>query len=145
MRALVIGLLLLAATAACGRGAATVAVTFETSDGRVSFISEVADTVAEQARGLMGRATLAPDRGMLFRWGTVGARGFHMKNTLIPLDLVAIRAGRVVSIHTMQPCTADPCPVTTTAPADAALEINAGAAAAHGLAVGTLVRAPALR
>lgn len=142
MRALVIGLLL---AASCGRGAATVAVTFETTDGRVSFISEVADTPAAQARGLMGRATLAPDRGMLFRWGTVAARGFHMKNTLIPLDLIAIRAGRVVSIQTMQPCAAAPCPVTTTAPADAALEINAGESAKRGLAVGTLVRAPGLR
>lgn len=141
MRRSLIALLVLVA---CARGGGTVPVRFETARGRVTFTAEVADEVAEQARGLMHRTSLPRDRGMLFVWGDVSGRAFYMKNTRIPLDLVAIRAGRVVSIHTMQPCTADPCPTTTTAPADAALEINAGVAAARGIVVGTLVAAPGL-
>lgn len=139
-RCAVIGLL---ALLACSSGA-TVQVRFETRDGRAVFSAEVADEQSEQAKGLMGRERLADDAGMLFLWKDVRARSFYMKDTLIPLDLIAIRAGRVVSIATMVPCTADPCETTMTAPADAALEINAGLAAKRGIVIGTLVGAPGL-
>ena len=49
--------------------------------------------------GLMYRSTLAPDRGMIFPFDTVRQASFWMKNTLIPLDLVFIRAdGSIANI-----------------------------------------------
>ncbi|MCC2103007.1 MAG: DUF192 domain-containing protein, partial [Hyphomicrobiales bacterium] len=65
-----------------------------------------------------------------------------MKNTYIPLDMVFIdRAGRVVAIS------ADTEPfsektISSGAPAWAVVELNAGAAARIGLAVGDRVRHP---
>ncbi|HVL32508.1 MAG TPA: DUF192 domain-containing protein, partial [Actinomycetota bacterium] len=112
--------------------------------GRVVIEAEVADDDAERARGLMGRRELARGRGMLFVWRDVSPRRFHMQNTLIPLDLVVIRSGRVVGTHTMVPCEADPCPVTETLAADAALELAAGSIRDLGIAPGDVVESPVL-
>lgn len=106
-----------------------------TLDGH-RFVVEVADEPDEQQRGLMGVTELADDDGMLFSWGDVKARSFWMKDTLLPLDLVAIADGEVVSIGTMQPCDLTPCPITSTAPANDVIEINAGRAADLGIEVG---------
>ena len=48
----------------------------------------------QQARGLMYRQSLAPDRGMIFPYDPPGDASFWMKNTLIPLDMIFIRPGR---------------------------------------------------
>lgn len=49
---------------------------------------------------------------MLFVWPGLVQRPFYMKNTLVGLHVLFIRAGRVVEIRNMQPCSADPCPLT---------------------------------
>lgn len=121
-----------------------VPVTFETPE-RVVVQAEVADTDAARARGLMGRTALADDEGMLFVWSEVAERSFWMKDTLIALDLIAIRDGRVVSVQRMEPCETAECPLTTTPPADAALEVAAGVAARAAITPGTLVEAEPLR
>src|SRR5690349_17160633 len=54
------------------------------------IVAEVAKSQDEQARGLMYRQSLAPDRGMIFPYSPPQAVGFWMKNTLIPLDMVFI-------------------------------------------------------
>ena len=107
--------------------------------GRNVFHVQIVATEALREHGLMGVRTLAPDRGMLFLWADVAPRQFYMKNTLIPLDLISMRAHKVVGVATMVPCTTDPCPITTTPPADAALEVPAGTAKRAGIAAGALV------
>ena len=104
-------------------------------DGHI-FLSEVADEVDEQQVGLMHRTELAPNGGMLFLWDDVQVRSFYMKDTLIPLDLIAIKDGRVVSVATMVPCEQTPCVNTRTAEAEAAIEINGGRASKLGIDVG---------
>lgn len=131
--------------AGCARGPQTIVVRFAAEHRGVSFRAEVARTVEEKRSGLMGRASMAVDRGMLFVWTDVAPRTFWMKDTLIALDLVSIRAGRVVGISPLIPCRAEPCPITRTPPADAALEINAGQAARTGISLGNLVEAPGLK
>ncbi|HJT38589.1 MAG TPA: DUF192 domain-containing protein, partial [Actinomycetota bacterium] len=121
MRRAVIAVLVL--SAACV-GARTTDVTI----GRHVFHVQVAATEALREHGLMGVKTLAADHGMLFVWSDVAPREFYMKDTLIPLDLISIDAGSVVAVATMVPCKADPCPITDTPPADAALEVPAGTA-----------------
>lgn len=112
-------------------------ITLAGSNGEVTVRIEVADEPVEQAQGLMGRTELEDGHGMLFVWSDSAVRTFWMKSTLIPLDLIAIDDGRVVSITTMQPCEADPCQRYRTEPARAALEVRAGWAEDHGIEVGS--------
>jgi len=104
------------------------------SDNSIEIIAEIADEPEAQARGLMGRRTMSPGEGMLFVFGEEAPRGFWMKDTLIPLDILFFTAsGDWVSGHTMVPCEGDPCPVTLSAnPARYALEISTGFLAGYG-------------
>ena len=117
---------------------------FETTGGARAFQVEVMRTEAERARGLMFRRYLPPDRGMLFLFDREQIVAMWMKNTFIPLDMVFVgRDGRVVSIA------ADTEPmseavVASAGPANAVVELNAGAAARRGLKAGDRVRHPAL-
>lgn len=118
--------------------------TTDVSIGARVFHVQVAATEALRERGLMGVKSLAADRGMLFVWTDAAPRQFYMKNTLIPLDLISIRARAVVGVATMVPCTAEPCPITSTPPADAALEVPAGTAKRAGITTGAPVESSAL-
>jgi uncharacterized membrane protein (UPF0127 family) len=134
-----LSLVVLLALFACARPHAT-DVTIEKS----VFHVQVAATEALREHGLMGVRALASDRGMLFLWNDVAPRQFYMKDTLIPLDLISIRARHVVGVATMPPCRHDPCLITTTPPADSALEVSAGTAKRAGITAGALVDSAAL-
>jgi len=121
-------------------GARTTDVTI----GSHVFHVQVAATEALREHGLMGVKKLAADHGMLFVWKDVASREFYMKDTLIPLDLIAIRGHSVVGVATMTPCKAEPCLITNTPPADAALEVPAGTAERAGIAAGAPVESAAL-
>ncbi len=73
---------------------------------------EVAKTPDQQAMGLMYRAQMPPDRGMLFPFNPPRQVSFWMKNVLINLDMVFLRNGKVVAIaRDVPPCQTEPCPV----------------------------------
>lgn len=102
---------------------------------------EIAATDAERQMGLMGRASLAADVGMLFVFDAEQPLSFWMKDTLIPLSIAYIdAAGRIVDIQDMQPL--DETPHPSAAPAQYALEVNQGFFAANGIQVGDLVQLP---
>jgi uncharacterized protein len=72
---------------------------------------EVARTVDQQATGLMFRTELAEDRGMIFLFNPPTPIKFWMKNTLIPLDMVFARSGKVVYLQrNAPPCKTLDCP-----------------------------------
>lgn len=108
------------------------------------LLVEIARTDAEQEVGLSGRPSLDARVGMVFEFDEVrsGDDGFWMWRTLIPLDVAFVDdAGVIRRILGMEPCEADAerssCPgyfpgVEYTA----ALEVNRGWFAAHGVAVG---------
>jgi uncharacterized membrane protein (UPF0127 family) len=107
-------------------------------DGTVLTL-ELALTDEERARGMMFRPSLPADRGMLFVFPNSQRRSFWMKDTLIALDIVYLdEQGRVVSVSAdAAPCYEEPCPnYLSSGPAAAVLEVNAGAAAAHGVVEG---------
>lgn len=65
---------------------------------------EVADTREERRKGLMNRRSLEKNTGMLFIFPGEEKRGFWMKNTYIPLDIIFIDANKtVVKIHEADP------------------------------------------
>ncbi len=100
---------------------------------------EVAGTPQEQATGLMGRTSLADDRGMLFPFSPPRPVQFWMKNTLISLDMIFVRQGVVKAIAVdVPPCKSDPCPVygSQNEAIDQVIEVRGGRAKALGLKVG---------
>lgn len=100
------------------------------SDGkRHDFTVELAGTRAEQARGLMFRTELDPDKGMLFPFTRVRMASFWMKNTVIPLDIIFVRSdGTIESIAAnTTPYSLDP--VESGEPVAAVLELAGGRAA----------------
>jgi uncharacterized protein len=112
----------------------------ETAKGPVRFTVEMATTWPEQERGLMFRKSLAPNAGMLFDFVTEQMESFWMKNTLIPLDMVFIRANGTIAriAANAKPLSEDPVP--SYEPVRAVLEIAGGRAAELGLKPGDKVR-----
>ena len=100
---------------------------------------ELADTPRSQAVGLMYRKELPEDHGMLFRFDDDSDHGFWMKNTPLPLDMIFIsKDGVVVGIvENTVPYSLDLRRAGT--PSRLVLEVNAGFADRHGIAVGDRV------
>ena len=72
--------------------------------GNKTYNCQVAKTEEEKRKGLMGVENLPPDEGMLFVWEDEGTREMWMKDTLIPLDQIAINDNdEVVFVYQAQP------------------------------------------
>lgn len=79
--------------------------------GGEAFRVEVARTPEARMRGLMDRAALAPDAGMLFVFQPPKRTAFWMKGVRIPLDILFIDEGlRVTRLYQdVPPCPREPC------------------------------------
>jgi len=100
---------------------------------------EVAKTEEERAKGLMERASLGKDEGMLFVFEGEGLHGFWMKNTLIPLSIAFIdKEGMIVWITDMEPQTQSVH--SPPKPALYALEMNRGWFTRNGIKAGDVMR-----
>lgn len=141
-----IGLVVLT-LAACANGAEPVhgaaanriLVRVRTAGGTIELEDlQVARTSQARARGLMGRASLPEDGGMVFLFDDETRAAFWMKDTLIPLSILFWQGdGRIIDILDMSPCRADPCPVyRPSAPYVGAIEMNRGAFERLGVEVG---------
>lgn len=113
-----------------------------TAKKTVHFKVEVARTPPEQERGLMYRTSLPNHGGMIFPMASPRWASFWMKNTLIPLDMIFIRAdGHIARIA------ANTVPETLNTvesgePVIAVLEIIGGGAEKDGIKAGDLVKWP---
>ncbi len=115
--------------------------------GGAAFKVEVADDAEERSQGLSGRDPLPADAGMLFVYQGPVAPGFWMRQMRFSLDFVWIGDGcEVVDVTPDVPAPEPGTPESglavyhPAAPVVYNLEVNAGTAARHGIAVGDAVR-----
>jgi len=131
----------LSAVQAPQKGLQVVPLTIRSRSGVHRFTVEVAGTPEQQERGLMFVRSLAPNRGMIFPSDPPHQVAFWMKNTLIPLDIVFVRAdGRIARIANARPL--DETPLPSGEPAALVLEIRGGRAAELGIRAGDKVEWP---
>ncbi|HKJ25017.1 MAG TPA: DUF192 domain-containing protein [Myxococcota bacterium] len=142
-RAVSVGLALLAAAACAPSEGGDLPHARVTIEGQALDV-EVARTPAARQQGLSGREGLAPGTGLLFLHPTTELHRYWMKDMRFPIDIVWMRAGRIVDVsHRVPP----PGPgedgreivVAPRTPCDAVLELPAGYARAHGFDVGQRV------
>lgn len=114
-------------------------LTIATDQGEHIFTVELAETIDQQARGLMFRTELDADKGMIFPFPTPKQASFWMKNTVIPLDIIFIREdGTIESIAAnTTPYSLDS--VSSGEPVAAVLELRGGRAAELGITPGAKV------
>jgi len=108
---------------------------------------EVADTPEAREYGLMFRTSLPAHHGMIFVFSHDGPQGFWMKNTLIPLDMVFVRAdGKIDSIAENVPASkaGDDDVAERVGEGKYVIELAAGEARRDGLHPGLRLRIPPL-
>ena len=108
----------------------------------VHFDIELALNRAQQSQGLMNRTNMAEDAGMLFVFPDEAERGFWMKNTLIPLDMIFIKANGVIHHIHENAVPHDLTSIKSNGPVMAVLEINGGLSQKLNIKVGDSVNHP---
>lgn len=117
-------------------------VVIHSGEESFSFTIEIADNDAERARGLMFREELAPDAGMLFDFSEERPVAFWMQNTLIPLDMLFIKAdGTIARVHA-EAVPMDRTSIPSGEPVRFVLEIPGGRAAELGIEAGDTMEHP---
>ena len=98
--------------------------------------AEVASDFSTRGKGLMHRASMPQNAGMLFIFDESGMQCMWMKNTLIPLSVAFIDdGGAIINIADMDPHSEQShC---ASRPARYALEMNRGWYAARGIKPGS--------
>ena len=124
--------------AACSRTSAPSAPSIKIRSDVIRV--DVARTPEERARGLGGRASLAPGAGMAFPFDEPGRPAFWMAGMYFDIDIVWIRGTRVVDLSErlphpppeIDPATAGLPEYRPREPADLVLEVSAGTVHAMG-------------
>jgi uncharacterized membrane protein (UPF0127 family) len=99
---------------------------------------EVADTPRKQEKGLGERDRLAWDKGMYFEYAKPAFYAFWMKGMRFSIDIVWLRGGRIVDLHSnvpFEPGGNGPT-VRPSVLVDAVLEVPAGTAVSSGWQIG---------
>jgi uncharacterized membrane protein (UPF0127 family) len=119
-------------------------ITIHTKAGAHKFTVEVAADDESREKGLMYRTAMAPDAGMLFDFHAPQLVSFWMENTVLPLDMLFVRAdGTIARIKAnATPYSRENIP--SGEPIQLVIELNAGRAAALGIVEGARVHASEL-
>lgn len=110
----------------------------ELSAGMHRIEAEVAATPESRQIGMMMRASMAPQRGMLFVFPEAATHCMWMRNTLLPLSVAFLDdKGKIINVEDMQPRTEhNHC---ASKPARYALEMNLGWFRSRGLGAGVSI------
>jgi uncharacterized membrane protein (UPF0127 family) len=123
-------------------GLEQVPLTVHSGSGLHRFIVEIARSPQEQETGLMNRQSLEPDRGMIFPYDPPQPVAFWMKNTLVPLDMIFIRADGSIARIAANAVPLSLEPVPSGEPIAAVLEIAGGRSAELSIRPGDTVDRP---
>ena len=105
--------------------------------GDTTVTAELATTPQEEAQGLSGRSGLGEGRAMLFIFDPPQAPGFWMKDMRFALDIIFAQGdGTIVTIYADLSPTTYPQTFHPASPVKYVLEVPAGFAAAHNVAIG---------
>lgn len=114
------------------------------ANGRVvKFDVEVAGDWRSQEYGLMNRKSLPRTAGMLFDFHIPQMVSFWMEDTLIPLDMIFIKADGTISSIAPDAVPMSRASIPSLEPVRAVLEINGGEAAKLGIFPGQKVHTSA--
>lgn len=120
-------------TAGCGESRLT--DTAHVKIGGRELTVEVADSAAEQSRGLTGRRLPGDGEGMLFVWDDLGPRAFTISSVSFDLDVIFIgEDGQVSEILPLSPD--GPTDAQGSYPARYVIEVRGGWAQRHGIESG---------
>jgi uncharacterized membrane protein (UPF0127 family) len=98
-----------------------------TRDGRRhDFTVEMALTPDQQTVGLMFRAEVPANEGMIFDWGAPRESSMWMRNTLVPLDMLFIAADGRIHRIAERTVPLSLTPVDSRGPVRATLELQGG-------------------
>lgn len=122
-----------AAAAKAPSGLEIVPLRIRAGDQIYDFRVEVARSEEEQARGLMFRDRLGPGEGMLFPFVPARPASFWMKDTLIPLDMIFVRADGSIARVVVNTIPHSLDPVAVSEPVTAVLEIAGGRSVELGI------------
>jgi uncharacterized protein len=113
------------------------------ADGTLAFLRneeelvridiEIAETDSARARGLMERASLPPQSGMLFIFDREEPQSFWMANTPLSLDMFFVGADSGIVRIAKYTRPLSPTHVSSDAPARYVVETPAGFADTHGI------------
>lgn len=118
------------------------------NDGQLSFIDsetqevllaieiEVASTDIERATGLMYRAEMIENRGMLFLFAADQMQSFFMRNTIISLDIIYVNSDMEIVDFYANAIPLDETSLPSAAPAKYVVEINGGLCEKYSIEVG---------
>ncbi|MDB5687285.1 MAG: hypothetical protein JWR77_1874, partial [Rhizorhabdus sp.] len=118
---------------------AAVPLTVSTAHGARHYRVEVARTAEQQEIGLMFRKSMALNHGMIFPRRSPDIASFWMENTLIPLDLIFIRADGTISSITANAPPLSRDIIASSEPIAAVLELAGGEAKHSGIRPGDRV------
>ena len=93
----------------------------------------------EQAKGLMFRTELADNAGMIFPFPEPKVASFWMKNTVIPLDIIFIRANGTIESIAENTIPYSTTPVEAGEPVVSVLELRGGLTSELGISAGDKV------
>jgi uncharacterized membrane protein (UPF0127 family) len=111
----------------------------DSAQGPKRFVVEIAADEPSRMQGLMFRKWLAPDSGMLFEFPDDHFRAFWMKNTILSLDMLFIRADGTISSIAANTTPYSEAEILSREPVRAVLEINGGRSATLGIVAGRKV------
>ena len=118
----------------------------ETGDGeRHRFAVRLARTPEQLARGLMFVTEMGEMEGMLFDFGRTRPASMWMRNTVLPLDMVFIRADGVISNIAARTVPFSRSQILSDGPVRFALEVHGGTCERLGIQAGDRVTHPLIR
>ncbi len=116
-------------------------IVIDAEHGPAKFHVEVAADDVSRDYGLMNRKYMAADHGMIFDFAKPQMVTFWMKDTVLPLDMLFVRANGTIANIEENATPFSLAPIPSSEPVRAVIEIDGGRVEALGIEPGHTVHA----